>query len=197
MIFGWPNSGPEVIHSRPGIKPKRGPHVPHDAHDKMMRRCTGPSGRQGRTGVHHSAVLLRSVSKWVDVSFYSQGLVHTCTKWTTGRMGEHVAKKTADDLPAVPHQGRHRPVFSDDRAGSRLCENAGSNHQRATKESDSRALANHSCASAILFELILRPNVSQNGFHTASVTSRPVSLGARLQETESGRRRFDQRVGQT
>jgi hypothetical protein len=33
-------------------------------------------------------------------------------------MGERVAEKTADDLPAVSDQGQHRPVSSDDRSGS-------------------------------------------------------------------------------
>jgi hypothetical protein len=61
----------------------------------------------------------------------------------------------------------------------RLCENARSSRQWATKESSLRPWRIFTCANGVLFESILRSADPQNGFHTAKTHSGHCKLGWR------------------
>ncbi|MGH8223166.1 MAG: hypothetical protein ACREQZ_09340 [Woeseiaceae bacterium] len=94
-----------MIRSRPRAKPKRGPQLSHDAHNKMHAALGWYFGRYktdpqyARAPFYYDAVL-----KWFEaLSFDSQDLVHTVHEvYTRPGWGERVAETHASDLPAVP-----------------------------------------------------------------------------------------------
>jgi hypothetical protein len=93
-----------MIRSRPRAKPKRGPQLSHDAHDKMMAALQWHVGRYKSDPEYMRAPFYYDqVLEWFEaLSLDNKELVHTVHEVYTRPGWGRMAGKYAADLPAVP-----------------------------------------------------------------------------------------------